>query len=122
MRISDWSSDVCSSDLYDQTRQPILPAIIVAAQPAIVVVAAQLKNSLCQIHANHCIFRHGCRPFRSVALNTTFLAHCDAVREGGNHPISLIEPEDDGRSEEHTSELQSLMRISYAVFCLNKKK
>src|SRR3546814_9918580 len=112
MRISDWSSDVCSSDLYDQTRQPILPAIIVAAQPAIVVVAAQLKNSLCQIHANHCIFRHGCRPFRSVALNTTFLAHCDAVRQGGNHPI---------RSEEHTSELHSLMRISYAVFCLNNK-
>src|SRR3546814_17982667 len=66
---------------YDQTRQPILPAIIVAAQPAIVVVAAQLKNSLCQIHANHCIFRHGCRPFRSVALNTTFLAHCDARSE-----------------------------------------
>src|SRR3546814_7494357 len=56
LRISDWSSDGCSSDL-------------------------------------------GCRPFRSVALNTTFLAHCDAVREGGNHSISLIEPEDDGCSD-----------------------
>jgi hypothetical protein len=31
-----------------------------------------------------------------VAFNTTILAHCDAVWEGGNHPISLIEPEDDG--------------------------
>src|SRR5690606_15702657 len=67
--------------------------------------AVYLKHRLCQIYANHRIFRHGCRPFRSVAFNTTFLAHCDAVREGGNHPISLIEPEDnccgdtDGREE-----------------------
>src|SRR3546814_8636470 len=34
----------------------------------------------------------------------------------------VYEPQIDGRSEEHTSELQSLMRISYAVFCLKKKK
>src|SRR3546814_6934573 len=34
----------------------------------------------------------------------------------------LVRPDPDGRSEEHTSELQSLMRISYAVFCLKKKK
>src|SRR3546814_6649736 len=40
-----------------------------------------------------------------------------AVEQGGNCPLS--EP---GRSEEHTSELQSLMRISYAVFCFKKKK
>src|SRR3546814_9755863 len=38
----------------------------------------------------------------------------------GNH-FAPRRPHDDGRSEEHTSELQSLMRISYAVFCLNKK-
>src|SRR3546814_4727584 len=35
---------------------------------------------------------------------------------------SLLDPPEKGRSEEHTSELQSLMRISYAVFCLKKKK
>src|SRR3546814_6497037 len=35
--------------------------------------------------------------------------------------IGLVVAEDEGRSEEHTSELQSLMRISYAVFCLKKK-
>src|SRR3546814_9553854 len=39
----------------------------------------------------------------------------DAVRDGND-------PDRNGRSEEHTSELQSLMRISYAVFCLKKKK
>src|SRR3546814_1355283 len=45
-----------------------------------------------------------------VALETA-----DAVEQGAVHPGA-------GRSEEHTSELQSLMRISYAVFCLKKKK
>src|SRR3546814_6309051 len=60
--------------------------------------AVNLENLFCQVHSNHSILRHGCRPFRSVVLNTTILAHRDAVR-----------------SEEHTSELQSLMRISYAV-------
>src|SRR3546814_5502539 len=40
-----------------------------------------------------------------------------SVRKGGKVVIA-----GDGRSEEHTSELQSLMRISYAVFCLKKKK
>src|SRR3546814_12937197 len=40
-------------------------------------------------------------------------------RVGVDHPLQLRER---GRSEEHTSELQSLMRISYAVFCLKKKK
>src|SRR3546814_8450570 len=42
----------------------------------------------------------------------------DAERTAGQHHAFVVEP----RSEEHTSELQSLMRISYAVFCLKKKK
>src|SRR3546814_3677449 len=50
----------------------------------------------------------------------------DAEREGGgadaDDPHAMVEQPGPGRSEEHTSELQSLMRISYAVFCLNKKK
>ena len=49
----------------------------------------QLKNILGQIHADHDSLRHGCRPFRSVVLNTTFLAHRDAV-EGGRQPPHLI--------------------------------
>src|SRR3546814_5997903 len=40
----------------------------------------------------------------------------------GREPAELVEARDALRSEEHTSELQSLMRISYAVFCLKKKK
>src|SRR3546814_6359674 len=48
-----------------------------------------------------------------------------AVNKGGDTPCSEYtaqSPDDRRRSEEHTSELQSLMRISYAVFCLKKKK
>src|SRR3546814_4742798 len=49
-----------------------------------------------------------------------FAARCEDDR---HHFRFIISPEDAGeRSEEHTSELQSLMRISYAVFCLKKKK
>src|SRR3546814_8399779 len=54
--------------------------------------------------------------------------HPDRARRGGGgtaHPAvdrRLLADRDRDRSEEHTSELQSLMRISYAVFCLNKKK
>src|SRR5690606_13407250 len=49
--------------------------------------AVNLENLFCQVHSNHSILRHGCRPFRSVVLNTTILAYRDAVWEGGNHPI-----------------------------------
>src|SRR3546814_4296838 len=50
-------------------------------------------------------------------------AHAPLSRVGTRHQIALLSPLEIGpRSEEHTSELQSLMRISYAVFCLKKKK
>src|SRR3546814_4709207 len=77
MRSSDWSSDVCSTDLSDG-------------------VGRQLVE-----HARQAL-RPGCR------CGCGHAAHL-----GGARPL---------RSEEHTSELQSLMRISYAVFCLKKKK
>src|SRR3546814_3807156 len=88
MRISDWSSDVCSSDLAGEGMQ-----LLVAAG------ALGVGGD------------HGDRP----------PAHDRAGRQlGGGH--RLAGPgHADHRSEEHTSELQSLMRISYAVFCLKKK-
>src|SRR3546814_2559406 len=46
----------------------------------------------------------------------------NAARNGGRRSRSGLQIAGEGRSEEHTSELQSLMRISYAVFCLKKKK
>src|SRR3546814_7126591 len=79
MRISDWSSDVCSSDLLAAAADDHAAgnaAAAVAAGVALVIVGTGMDDER-----------------RAI-----------------------------GRSEEHTSELQSLMRISYAVFCLKKKK
>src|SRR3546814_1262436 len=52
--------------------------------------------------------------------DTVVIERCDTA-ENGTIVVALIDNEE-ARSEEHTSELQSLMRISYAVFCLNKQK
>src|SRR3546814_2137843 len=101
MRISDWSSDVCSSDLQRPRRL-----------------------SRCDIA------RHNLNAVRQFF---------DALHSDGHHLAMAVRCIDDDqiafriyqsfcplqslvRSEEHTSELQSLMRISYAVFCLKKKK
>src|SRR3546814_3682298 len=100
MRISDWSSDVCSSDL---------PALL-----AVLVWAPQLRS-----HTNLDMPRAGAGPrlYRSwLAWQVTlYMGFQSAVAYCVFGWLPLI------RSEEHTSELQSLMRISYAVFCLKKK-
>src|SRR3546814_6087361 len=96
MRISDWSSDVCSSDLADDELPPPSRA-----------------GWICELVAEE---QGGC-----IILATPCLRH--AVQDGQPAPIpeARSEPPQATRSEEHTSELQSLMRISYAVFCLKKK-
>src|SRR3546814_10445735 len=109
MRISDWSSDVCSSDLtLAQVSDAESTAEVVCSETA-----------------------------RLLDVNTVVLGRRDGqtVIVGAYPPRSTLGPidiaaadwafshgEPTGRSEEHTSELQSLMRISYAVFCLKKKK
>src|SRR3546814_7309490 len=89
MRISDWSSDVCSSDLLALVDRP-----------------GDRHSGFWYQEAAQCRRRSG---FGGQELQ--------AVDEGRRGRRA----EDAGRSEEHTSELQSLMRISYAVFCLKKK-
>src|SRR3546814_8516664 len=93
MRISDWSSNVCSSDLT---------AIATAAFTARTTIAARFTR-----------FAGRTRIFQFL---TGFLVD-NAHRQADLAPIVNFED----RSEEHTSDLQSLMRISYAVFCLKKK-
>src|SRR3546814_6905624 len=100
MRISDWSSDVCSSDLRWRYRL-------------------------------HWCRDHAWKPELATVAATRIGASNDGARlvvvdlAGGR--LSKLADDakpqvDAARSEEHTSELQSLMRISYAVFCLKKKK
>src|SRR3546814_2433132 len=89
MRISDWSSDVCSSDLYH----------------------IDLEAELADLHG-----KEGGLLFTSGYIsNEATLSTLAKVLPG------CVVFSDALRSEEHTSELQSLMRISYAVFCLQKK-
>src|SRR3546814_7244703 len=102
MRISDWSSDVCSSDLCaksDKEGEPMMFRFVVAA-----LIACAISNA------------HAAPP--SVAAPATVAATDSAALPGDPARGRKVF----FRSEEHTSELQSLMRISYAVFCLKKKK
>src|SRR3546814_4827586 len=115
MRISDWSSDLCSSDLAGGARMDIALARMSYG-------SALMYYYWTQAGDRDTIEGKGPRNYKKV----------QALEAGGYKPNSTIE---DGkyvdasalnlswlpRSEEHTSELQSLMRISYAVFCLKKK-
>src|SRR3546814_6359229 len=112
MRISDWSSDVCSSDLIDVSGRE----------------AGELGGSI-DIHGGNVLINEpdvtllfAPPPASATAVDNP--AHLDAsgvagggsIRIGADNVVAIT-----ARSEEHTSELQSLMRISYAVFCLKKK-
>src|SRR3546814_10562658 len=115
MRISDWSSDVCSSDLGPRTRGDDRPGV--ARSGCACERAAQMGSGACR-RSGPCLSRS--RPDEAGADGDRSPAARAGQAEGGaRHPKKsrrLL------RSEEHTSELQSLMRISYAVFCLKKKK
>src|SRR3546814_7526060 len=122
MRISDWSSDVCSSDLggasfgrgdavpgrhindhqvrlYMKMRQTVSPRSAAACAAFSTATAYRLERDA-QLPSQKKEPRGRRRP----------------------DPLADIFDSEVVRSEEHTSELQSLMRISYAVFCLKKKK
>src|SRR3546814_4510007 len=102
MRISDWSSDVCSSDLVAETDR-----IAIAVGDDQWPIGGRVGELGAGLQG------HGLT--RAVDLTDR------DIGVGGGQRIGDIVEADAGRSEEHTSELQSLMRISYAVFCLKKK-
>src|SRR3546814_10069293 len=120
MRISDWSSDGCSSDLAaatlreeGSTIQPLECQRRISDLIACHVHGIE-SDSSANAPGNGDLRSHGSgpEPFGADRLATvpslSWMAPLDL-------PVT-------GKSEEHTSELQSLMRISYAVFCLKKKK
>src|SRR3546814_7912038 len=102
MRISDWSSDVCSSDLRAVRRVPELAD----ARLARTARHRRRDDRRTGGDARRAVRRHAARDQRLAA------ARCGRLAAATRYAA---------RSEEHTSELQSLMRISYAVFCLKKK-
>src|SRR3546814_5764681 len=108
MRISDWSSDVCSSDLQGRRR-----AERNSGQGALPAAAGRLQDPeagrLCGGTAEDRVRKGPARRIDTGDMMTTLdpsVLELDYAAE---------------RSEEHTSELQSLMRNSYAVFCLKNK-
>src|SRR3546814_10707027 len=147
MRISDWSSDVCSSDLTGLSRNTIRkylrsetidPRFKVPDRPSKLDpfaehLAAWLrremgrsrkqKRTIKQFHADLVSLGYEGSYNRVAAFardwREDYRRQQQISGRGTFVPLSLAPGE---RSEEHTSELQSLMRISYAVFCLKKKK
>src|SRR3546814_4003848 len=117
MRISDWSSDVCSSDLRaEECMSAIDPrADRVGHSNTVLRALGQIRNDL------------EYRPISEILSELP--QHMQRVQKVTREASEAIrsrffptQAEPSWRSEEHTSELQSLMRISYAVFCLKKKK
>src|SRR3546814_7893108 len=101
MRISDWSSDVCSSDLAAvDTQGPTSPTWARHFKIALARCFSTIFTEMPQRCATSALLSPSMRLSRKTVRHLS--GSC--------------------RSEEHTSELQSLMRISYAVFCLKKKK
>src|SRR3546814_2323505 len=129
MRISDWSSDVCSSDLHS-----VEPAVAArrswhhgargdgrgSAQGALSTDAKGYRTAAGDDRAPAMGRKMGRR--RPLDPGTRRYPRRTADRPGDDHrarrPCARLSR---ARSEEHTSELQSLMRISYAVFCLQTK-
>src|SRR3546814_7549466 len=122
MRISDWSSDVCSSDLQmlevEAPARRLAAAMLAhdAVEPAF-KTAGQVEISPVDRQHQRAIEHARIEPVGQDQLDP----ERPALRVEPFLP--LVDPgETMARSEEHTSELQSLMRISYAVFCLKTKK
>src|SRR3546814_1587241 len=140
MRISDWSSDVCSSDLLLAVK-----VVLASVSPERSLVFDEVDSGVGGATA-HAVGERLERLARDRQV--LVITHSPQVAARGTHhwqvlkrttgqrvatQVSHLSPGDRReeiarmlsgaeRSEEHTSELQSLMRISYAVFCLKKKK
>src|SRR3546814_6124962 len=106
MRISDWSSDVCSSDLFSRSSTDTETTLMLSSAN---LSAARAKAASWSLQNGHQEPR-----WNRITPNPP-------ARSPGRW---ILPPPVRAkvRSEEHTSELQSLMRISYAVFCLKNKK
>src|SRR3546814_8677694 len=115
MRISDWSSDVCSSDLGDGDIEETNGASSADPGDAGGVRAARARRRHLGDRARRGAGRHDRLRGRVSRRFRAWQRVRDRARPDRHQRACR-------RSEEHTSELQSLMRISYAVFCLKKKK
>src|SRR3546814_2557557 len=128
MRISDWSSDVCSSDLYRQYRDragdaPADNKAVASADAKRADAPPAKPRMLGSIAFQPCTLPSQMgAPGVEAQCGSLSVAENPAEPEARRIELNIAWLPADERSEEHTSELQSLMRHSYAVFCLKKKK
>src|SRR3546814_9470261 len=125
MRISDWSSDVCSSDL---AATPIWVVVISGGSRPMFSKDLEYTIGQCYKHAReardeymtveHLLLALLDNPSAEAVLKAT---GADFHRLRGDLEQAIASSVSRLRAEEHTAELQSIMRISYAVFCLKKK-
>src|SRR3546814_4030900 len=121
MRVIDWSSDVCSSDLKLSAHVEILRIVLFLARedvsaPAIALILilnSKIRGQVLSQAAGNIGLRRNCIVVSIANVKVHFRCRTRRLGDDLHHAAC--------RSEEHTSELQSLMRISYAVFCLKKK-
>src|SRR3546814_3345382 len=120
VRISDWSSDVCSSDLHGSAKNvDRLRALASKLHLSDSIDFLDYQANPFAIMSKADMFVSASRwEGASNALNEALI--CGLPIVATDCPTGVREALEGGRSEEHTSELQSLMRISYAVFCLKK--
>src|SRR3546814_5896374 len=118
MRISECSSDVCSSDLVSSEKSSC-PGVS-SRLKVIPSFSNVITDDVTEIPRCCSIFIQSERARRFAPRALTSPARWIAPPATSSFSVSVVLPAS-GRSEEHTSELQSLMRISYAVFCLKKK-
>src|SRR3546814_4491137 len=125
MRISDWSSDVCSSDLPPADGQDALPERVREPEDGglrepYLRPRAGPRRRRSDHRARRVLLPRDARPCAGPGA-WRGAPHADHRRRRRRRAGGGVEASLDRRSEEHTSELQSLMRISYAVFCLKTK-
>src|SRR3546814_3966527 len=140
MRMSDWSSDVCSSYLHEVRKLIAGPTVFICGECVELcndIIREETKGGLvgkkdggvptpleiCDVLDDYVIGQSRAKRVLSVAVHNHYKRLNHGTKTGdvelAKSNILLVGPT--GRSEEHTSELESLMRNSYAVFCLKKK-
>src|SRR3546814_2582597 len=113
MRISDWSSDVCSSDLPEPER---LPAVLDDDADAVFTFCRAIVDTTAPYV---CAFKPQIAHFAAPGADSEMSSRNFLSSRASRATLARINER--SRSEGHTSELQSLMRISIAGFCLQKK-
>src|SRR3546814_2886049 len=128
MCISDGSSDVGSSDLVavqKMSARVTASSMVTTSNPSIAACSAQIGSTSVTSTRAPPLRSEAAEPLPTSpkpATHATLPASITSVARRIASTRLSLQPYRLSRSEEHTSELQSLMRISYAVFCLKKKK